>query len=155
MTVYAALADVPTALEVYDRLLGQKVQVERVSLLSQDWRNSSRADGLQIPNFGRVWGLGALSQASVVAAALAGGGDFALDSLLQDYPKELAEQLLRHFQKGATLMEVSIEGRLEQITLAAMLSAYGADLLSPSNQARKRDIRSRLVHLLQLNWGHG
>ncbi|MBS2040630.1 hypothetical protein JST97_36930 [bacterium] len=133
MTLYAALADVPTALELYDRLLGQNIRVEELSLLSQDARHATRSDSLHIPNFGRVWGLGSLSQASVVAAAVAGGGDFALDCILKDYPAELAEQLRSHYQGGETLIEVSIQGTLERMALAAMLSAYGARLLSSSN----------------------
>ncbi|MFN8610841.1 MAG: hypothetical protein U0931_25085 [Vulcanimicrobiota bacterium] len=133
MTLYAALSDVPTALELFDRLLDQNVGLDQVSLLSQDHRAPSRPDSLHIPNFGRVWGLGSLSQASVLAAALADDGQVGLESLLSNLSPNLSRQLQSRYQGGETLMEVSIQGELEQVFLSAMLSAYGARLLSDQN----------------------
>lgn len=133
MTVYATLSDVPTALEIYDRLITQNVRVEQVSVVSGRSAGNPRPDSLHIPNFGTVWGLGSLSQASVAAAALSATGQVGLETLLMDLPEGLSQQLRTHYQGGSALLEVSINGPLEQILLSAMLSAYGAQVLDHPN----------------------
>lgn len=133
MTVYAALSDIPTALEIYDRLLRQNVPMDQVSVVSGRSGVSTRLDSMHIPDFGTVWGLGSLSQASVTAAALSHSGQVDMDSLLLGLPEGLARQLGERYRVGEALMEVAIDGPLEQLLLSAMLSAYGARLIEPSN----------------------
>lgn len=133
MTIYATLSDVPKALELYDRLLKQNVGMEKVSLVSAEVQRADRADSLHIPNFGRVWGLGSLSTASVTAAALSASGQIEVESVLEGLPEGLSRQLREGFQGGEALLEVSITGPLEQLALSAMLSAYGARVLDYPN----------------------
>ncbi len=133
MTVYATLSDTFTALEIYDRLLRQNVGLERVSVVSGKSGQTARLDSLHIPQFGTVWGLGNLSQASVAAAALSVSGQVQLDAVLPGLPDWLTEQLRSRYQGGEALMEVDISSPLEQLILSAMLSAYGARVFEHPN----------------------
>ena len=130
MTVYATLSDISSAIAIYEHLLGQNARLDELSLVSQDRDQSERADSLAIPNFGRVWGLGHLSQSSVVSAAISGDGMLGLELALQGLPEQLAAQLRKGYQGGQALIEVSVEGPLERMALAALLSTYGAFVLN-------------------------
>lgn len=129
MTVYATLPDVSQALEIFDRLLGQNLALDQLSLLSRR-SLGARKDSLQIPHFGQIWGLGRLSQASAVAAALSLDGRLGLESVLVDMPDGLAEQIRARLEVGAAVMEVSVPGALDGSLLGAMLSAHGAQILN-------------------------
>ena len=129
MTVYATHPDVSNALEIFDRLLGQNLSLEQMSLLSRR-ALGERKDSLVIPRFGQVWGLGRLSQASAVAAALSEDGQLGLDSVLGDLPRGLAAQIQQRLDVGAAVMEVSVAGLLDETLLGALLCAHGAQILN-------------------------
>ncbi|MBN9416952.1 MAG: hypothetical protein J0I12_16015 [Candidatus Eremiobacteraeota bacterium] len=129
MTVYATHPDVSNALEIFDQLLGQNLNLDQMSLLSPR-ALGERKDSLVIPHFGQVWGLGRLSQASAVAAALSQDGRPGMEAVLVDLPAGLAAQIQQRLEIGAAVMEVSVAGGLDETLLGALLAAYGAQILN-------------------------
>lgn len=137
MKFYAIFEEFSMAMRAVEILLDHKVLLHQLSLITDPEMKgparTERLDSLSIAGFGRIWGLGELSQAAAVKAGTSAdgriGGGLATVLCGAQVPVQAMEACVQALASGGAVLEVvTTQGETDPDAIEHLLGKYGATM---------------------------
>lgn len=140
MKFYAIFESFQVAMRAVEVLLEHEVLLNQVSLFAdaalEGPARTERLESLSIEGFGRIWGLGELSQAAAVRAGTSPDGliDGGLATVFgsAEVPAEAIDRYGRALRSGGAVLEVTLApmGQADPDAIEHLLAKYGATVVT-------------------------